>query len=117
MPVRWMEDPLSVWTRGLNLYKGAMLQAIAAELEAAADEVESWMRENAPWTDQTGNARQALFARVVVDSMARMEFGHGVDYGIWLELANSGQYAIVSKALDYWGPRLVQRVKQRLGMR
>jgi len=39
-----------------------------------------------------------------------IRFGHGdpeyVPYGVYLELANGGQYAIVAPARDYWVPRI-----------
>ena len=62
---------------------------------------ETWMKQNAPWTDRTGNARQGLHA---VPERERLRhytliLAHAVSYGIWLEVRNSGKYEIIQPAL------------------
>lgn len=64
--------------------------------------MEMWAQYNAKWTDRTGNARQTLTGRsywadanVIVAEMT-----HGVEYGIWLELANNRKYAILEDAIE-----------------
>lgn len=71
-------------------------------MQTAASKMESWAKQNAPWTDRTGQARQRLTgqaywedANIVVAAIA-----HQVDYGIWLELAHQRKYAILEKALE-----------------
>jgi hypothetical protein len=39
-------------------------------------------------------------------------FGHGVDYGIFLELANAGRFAIVNPALDFFAPKIWADVRR-----
>jgi hypothetical protein len=60
----------------------------------------AWMKANAPWTDRTTAARSGLHA---VHSRNRGRFelvlAHAVSYGIWLEVANSGNYQIILPAL------------------
>ena len=63
-----------------------------------AAKLEAYMKTEAPWTDQTGNARNGLYARVVEDfsrsgggrfsggTTFRIELGHRVPYGVWLEI-------------------------------
>lgn len=62
-------------------------------------------KRNAPWTDRTGDARRTLHAKYETQiqsaSIAIVDVFliHGVDYGIFLELANSGRFAIIHDTL------------------
>lgn len=54
------------------------------------------MKLKAPWTDRTTNARTGLNGSVEhLPTRHTITFAHGVDYGIWLEVANSGKYQII----------------------
>ncbi len=57
---------------------------------------ETYMRSQAPWTDRTGNARLGLRARheKVGDASVLVIF-HTMPYGVYLELAHDGKYAIL----------------------
>lgn len=71
-----------------------------------APQIQTDMRENAPWQDQTGNARNGLFTKVLVEkNNVAIVLYHSVPYGIWLELRWSGKYAIVTPSLAKWGPK------------
>jgi hypothetical protein len=61
---------------------------------------EEWCKLNAPWIDRTGSARELLRGEVV-DSNNKVgwEVLHGVEYGIYLETANDGKYAILHPAV------------------
>lgn len=74
--------------------------AIEKSLKYQAGVSESWMRSNAPWQDQTTNARNGLFAMVypLFESSWLLILSHTVPYGIWLEVRNSGRYAVVRPA-------------------
>jgi hypothetical protein len=70
---------------------GSWDQKIIAGLAALADlftaKLEAYAKANAPWMDQTGNARQGL--RAFAEKAARMvaiHLVHSVFYGIFLEL-------------------------------
>jgi hypothetical protein len=109
---RW-EQPPTVWTDGTEAYIQAIWEAILAVCHRRAPEIQNWMRSNAPWTDRTGNARQGLNTQVeaaIEGDYIALIFAHGVFYGIFLELRNSGRYAVVNPALDYWGPIIWQDV-------
>lgn len=41
-----------------------------------------------------------------------MQHNRDLRYAIWLEIANQGRYSIISKALDYWGPKFMARIKR-----
>jgi hypothetical protein len=85
----------------LKKFDSRARRGIKATMDYQAARSETWMRTNARWTDRTTNARNGLFA--TVDELDRnswmMILSHSVSYGIWLEVANSGQYAIVRPGL------------------
>lgn len=64
--------------------------------------VETEAKQNAPWTDRTGNARQGLhgFVEDLSASVVAITLAHGVSYGIFLELRNQGRYAIIMPTLE-----------------
>lgn len=78
--------------------------AIAASSNELAKAIEEWMRENAPWDDRTGDAREGLSTDVLHEGFRQeIYLMHGVDYGIWLEVRWNGRYAIIQPALDEFG--------------
>ena len=64
--------------------------------------LETYAKENAPWEDRTANARQTLHA--LVDDLAKdvvaLYLSHGVTYGLWLEIANGGKYAVIWPTIE-----------------
>lgn len=78
-----------------------------------ASELESKMKLNRPWTDRTGMAKATLRARVSQpkENIVRITLAHGVDYGIWLELANEKNYAIIAPTINEEGPKIVTDLK------
>ena len=94
-----------------NLYKmeNKVGAALLMYMSTKASEVESYMKLNRPWTDRTGMAKATLNTSVSKPSktVLRMTLAHGVDYGIWLELAHEKNYAIVAPTVREEGPRMV----------
>jgi len=78
-------------------------------------EIENHAKENAPWTDQTANARQSLFTLVHVENgKVIIYLSHGVDYGVYLELKYQGRYAIIMRTLEFFYPQIQASVKRVL---
>ena len=74
--------------------------AVAAIGEYLAPVIEAYAKSTTPWTDRTGNARQALVATAeIADDLLTIYLFHGMDYGKWLELANGGAYRVILPAL------------------
>ena len=86
---------------------GAVILMYAA---TKASELQSKMKINRPWTDRTNMAKATLNAKVSQpdSNTVRITLAHGVDYGIWLELANEKRYAIVAPTIREEGPRIVE---------
>lgn len=74
-----------------------------------ASELQAKMKVNRPWTDRTGMAKATLNAKVSQPSqdIVRITLAHGVDYGIWLELAHEKNYAIIAPTIREEGPRII----------
>ena len=67
---------------------------------------------NAPWTNRTGMARATLQGTAEGSGFSGvMTLAHGMDYGVWLELANQGRYAILPDALQH----MAQVLEEGLG--
>lgn len=70
--------------------------AIAKVFQYQQAASESYMRANAPWTDRTTNARNALSSTATREQFAHLlVLAHGVSYGIYLETMQSGRYGII----------------------
>lgn len=62
----------------------------------AAAKGNEYLKEDAPWSDRTGMARASISATYHHEkSKHTILFAHGVSYGIWLEVANSGRYQVI----------------------
>lgn len=81
---------------------------IAGIVERRSDIAEGYMKDGAPWTDRTGNARAGLRAipehssnRSVITLM------HSMPYGIWLEVRWAGRWGILVNTLREQGQGLM----------
>lgn len=74
-----------------------------------AKQLESKMKKNRRWVDRTGMAKARLSASVSKpdDDTIRITLAHGVSYGIWLELANEKNYAIIQPTIKDEAPRVI----------
>lgn len=74
-----------------------------------AKKFENYAKQNRPWTDRTGQARQRLTGWVEMFSdKIRIHIGHGVDYGIYLELANQRRFAILQQTVNAVSPEILE---------
>jgi hypothetical protein len=72
-----------------------------------AIEALDWAKENAPWQDITGDARNGLDTEVEWDGDAIVwTLYHTVTYGIWLETIQNGMWAIIMPTLEQFGPQI-----------
>lgn len=86
---------------------GAALLMYAA---TKADELKGKMQTNRPWTDRTSLAKLRLNASVSQpnENTIRITLAHGVEYGIWLELAHGKNYAIIAPTIQQEAPRVIE---------
>lgn len=105
--------------RGVNSFMGRSEAAIRMYAETAALKLQNHMRDKAPWTDRTGHARQRLTGTVyTVETGYKITLAHGVDYGIWLELAHEKNFAIIQPTILIKSPEVMSgfsKLMERLG--
>lgn len=100
--INWYYDTLTPGMLGFQVAMEAVFDEI---MEQAAQEVQDYAQTNAPWGDRTGDAREGLTAEYS-ESAGTMTIilYHSVDYGIWLEVRNSGELAIILPTIEHMGP-------------
>jgi hypothetical protein len=109
-----------VWTRppselakAVEQYGEKVLVAVAAVAQYVATEMQNDAKQNAPWTDRTGNARAGLFGTAEADFARKvvvLYLSHGatLNYGVFLELAHGGKYAIIMRTMQSHYNELMQ---------
>lgn len=115
MSFNWTVTPEAAW---IPLY-AQRAEQIEAEIVALAnqltDDITEYMKQNAPWTDRTGDARANLYS--VVQHAARrtvsilLSHGSLIPYGVYLEVLHAGRFAIIAPSVDVWGPQMLQGVQ------
>lgn len=100
------QTPPSVLVGRLEEWKKRLHLAIFALGQFFAAKMETYAKQNATWTDRTTNARQGLtgLARKTATGVI-IYLLHKMGYGIWLELAHAGRYAIILRTMEeHYGP-------------
>ena len=83
--------------------------------ETQAKNLEGYAKEHRPWTDRTGDARKRLNGYVTeIPNGYRINLAHGVDYGIWLELAMEKRFAILEPTVRLQGPEVLRGMNRLL---
>lgn len=107
--VHWYYDSL---TPGMAAFPLVVDELLENQLEGFAEEIEEYMRSNAPWEDRSGEAREGLTAEY--DSTGLFQHSiilyHTVEYGIWLEIRWNGRYAIIQPTVEHFGPEIMSKL-------
>lgn len=116
MSFRWEVPPDLAFPQLVERYTNTIMLTGRRVANQRAEEAAQWMKDNAVWEDRTGAARAGLHVEVREGPavLAELVFAHGenVPYGVWLEIAHGGNFAIIAPAIDYWGPRLMQDIQR-----
>ena len=81
---------------------------VAAVMDYNAGYTTGWLKKNAPWTDDTSAARTGLSTLPFhFGTQHELLMAYSVNYGIWLEVANSGKYAVITPALRIVGQKIM----------
>lgn len=106
---------ISKMVDGLNQTYTKADSAVGMLCETAAKNLESDAKNQAKWTDRTGAARQRLQGYSYKTKTGwRIVLAHGVDYGIWLELAHEKRFAIVGPLINLSGPYILKDFEKLL---
>lgn len=86
---------------GLESLEDSSDVAIRMYSETIAKDFEAHAKACRPWKDRTGDARKRLVGYTLKKSNGyRIILAHGVEYGVWLELANNKNYAIIQPTIN-----------------
>jgi hypothetical protein len=98
--VRW--EGVQDFNQGFTDYERRVNQAVYQVAQYWQAIFEAYAKENAPWQDQTANARQSLhsFIEELSGDTVRLYLSHGVEYGVWLEVRWQGKYAIIWPTIE-----------------
>ncbi len=100
---QWIKTPDEL-AKAYAQYADRVVVAVKALADYLAQKMQGEMREGAPWTDRTGNARSGLFS--VTEQASKelvniyLSHGHTIYYGLWLETARGGKYAIIEPTIQ-----------------
>lgn len=98
--------------RNMEAYSRQVMDAVNKVMTFFAAAVETYAKENAGWTDRTALARNGLRGYTsdapaegypleeLAEEVVALYLSHQMDYGIYLELANEGRYAIILPTLE-----------------
>ena len=89
--------------------------AIRMYASEGAKKMESYAKTHRPWTDRTGMARIRLVGWVeALKDKVRIHIGHGVEYGIYLELGHEKKYAILFPTVKATSEEILNGYKELL---
>ena len=99
-----MRFDMNALEKGLMSLEDKSHVAVRAFADTGAIKMKSYAQNNAPWVDRTGAARGRLNSYTQDrGDIIRIVVAHGVDYGIYLELANEKKYAIIPQTIQTVG--------------
>ena len=92
----------------LKAFPAKVNSAVGMYAKTASKTLENQAKQNAPWTDRTGHARQRLTGDASeVEKGWQIELSQGVDYGIYLELAHEKRFAILQPTVLSKSPEII----------
>lgn len=110
------QTPPSVMVGKLKEWKKALIEAIFQLGRFFAARMESSAKKNARWTDRTTNARSGLTGKAFkLATGVVIYLFHKMEYGIWLEIANSGKYAIILETLEAHYAEIMTSLRKLVG--
>lgn len=93
-----IESKTQAYVKGIENKRHEIAQELAKQMQAYA-------RANAPWQDQTGDARDGLTGVYIAEQAANISaaiIAHTVPYGIYLETMNGGAFRILFPTVLYF---------------
>lgn len=105
-----IDDGIIAW------FDGPEWDQVAMEaFQDASNDVKQEAQDNAPWEDQTGDARSGLDTAVENDhGEIVLTLFHTVEYGLWLEVIQNGRFAIIMPTLEHSAPKIFQNAEARV---
>jgi hypothetical protein len=102
--------------RNLDQLDDKIEARLSTVFEFQAGRGAAYMKSNAPWTDRTSAARNGLYTEYSkTGTRHEIVFSHSVAYGIWLEVANSGDYQIIMPSVRVIGRETMAQLRDLFG--
>ena len=97
--------------------KEAALYAIALfTVQEMLQQFRAEQAGSAYWQNQSNDAKNRMFTDARITSQfVSLIMAHGVDYGVYLELANNGQNAAIRLFIELYEPIFIKRIKELYG--
>jgi len=106
--IRWQRRPGEI---PIQSYAERVQMKIQQQADRYASIMEASAKVNAPWTDRTGKARAGLFGTVDKHgNVITVVLAHSMEYGVYLELAHGGKYAILWPTVIETAPKLMREL-------
>ena len=114
--LKWEVTPNKAFPQLAFLFADAIEASLLKLMKGYAPTVANYMKQQAPWTDRTGAARQGMYTQVHYKprQSIRMDLDHTMWYGKYLEYHHAGRFSIVLPTRDYFGPRMINDARRML---
>ena len=117
--IQWVTPPSELAT-AIERYGEKVLTAVAAVAQYVATQMQNDAQAMAGWTDRSGNARTGLFGTAEADFSRHvvvlyLSHSASLEYGVWLELAHNGNYAVIMRTMQSHYNTLMGMLKEVLG--
>jgi hypothetical protein len=118
MGFQWQVDPYRAFDDMFNDYAQATFAAGRHVAYRLGPEMLAWAKQNAVWKDRTTDARTGLSIHIEeAGPIATVTLYHGPYYGLWLEIAMGGKYAIIAPAIHRWGPEFMRGIQGMINLK
>lgn len=99
--------------RGLNDMKRRKRIALNLFADTAGKKMVNRAKQTAIWTDRTAHARQTMFNGYYwMGPVLYIYISGGMDYSVYLELANEKKYAVLWPTIRVMSPILLEELKR-----
>ena len=96
------------FNKELNKFGDQIKNVVHDIMDVAFNDMVNYAKANAVWIDRTGNARRSIAAEDLSSKdVVLFYLTIGVDYGIWLEVANDGKYRILQPTMTIYEKKIM----------
>lgn len=95
-------------------YEGRVRAVVLAIADYLAPAMEAYAKDNAPWRDRTGNARQGLegFVIEISQTIVDVYIAHRVTYGVFLETRWASRWGILWPTIQAHMPVITRMLEE-----
>jgi hypothetical protein len=103
-------------SKGIANFEFKTGDGVIEAAEKFAGKLLAYAQDNAPWEDDTGDARRGLFCEGYADNdEVTILLCHTVYYGIYLEVRNGAKFAIIMPTIEALGPGIYKDMQGMCG--